>query len=91
MEANENNLKRIPVALVDLSPVELAVQRKLAMAGLDAELTVEEFAVWRGRPVRSVRRDLRVTPGVCRTAANQRGIHLRSYIEGNARNRRGGL
>lgn len=76
---------------VALTPVELAVQRKLTMAGENAELTLEEFAAWRGRSVRSVRRDLPKTPGVCRTGPNQQGIHLGTYLEVNRRKRAGGV
>ena len=70
-----------PLPPVVLSEVQERVRVKLAMAGLDAELTLEEFAAYRGVSFEQARRNLRRTRGVCRSSKKGVGIHLRTYLD----------
>lgn len=75
--------------VLDVLPVNEALvraRRKIAAFGREAELTLEEFAAYRGVTVNQVRKNLDETRGVCRTSNKAVGIHLGTYLEENFRN-----
>ncbi len=76
---------------VVLSPVQERVRQKLAMAGREAELTLEEFAAYRGQSLGSVRKNLDKARCVRRLSQKDTTIHLGTWHDEQGRARAGGL
>ena len=82
MPTEPNNLMTVAAAAVALSEIERRVQKKIAMAGREAELDVAEFAAFNGESVRWVRRNWSRLPGRIECGSQRcRGIHLATYLD----------
>lgn len=84
---------KVPILFVpvEASAAEIAAHRKIQLYGADAELTLREFAAYRGQSLESVRKNLGRARCVRRLSQKDTTIHLGTWHEEQSRSRASGI